>query len=164
MDRKNNGRRGMTLVELTIVLAVVAIAAGMVVTFSSLVGGYNQLNKARVEAMQEVSVAEALIESFIEKQDPGTKIEISDEGKRLTFGENESKTSVYLLPSKHLVFTDKEVISFEHINKIEFEIKSDVDTSDTLYYCTISYRVSDVDFTYTFCVNPYAGETIGGSI
>lgn len=161
MDRKNNGRRGMTLVELTIVLAVVAIAAGMVVTFSSLVGGYNQLNKARVEAMQEVAVAEALIESFIEKQEPDAVVKIVADsgilGDKLLFDDK----FVCLYSSKAFAMSENQVIFFEHINKIEFEIESDVDTSDTLYYCTISYRVSDVDFIYTFCVNPYAGETIG---
>ena len=36
------------------------------------------------------------------------------------------------------------------------------DNTDKIYYCTIEYKVGNHVFDYTFCVNPYVGESVGG--
>ena len=62
---KKNNRRGFTLAELTIVLAVLVIVSAMVVSFTAMVSNSRQLSTARLEALGDVRVAETLIENFI---------------------------------------------------------------------------------------------------
>ena len=67
MNKTIKSRKGATLSELVIVLAVLVIASGMVVTFSSMMHGAQGVSNERHEALQDVVTAEALIEGFIEK-------------------------------------------------------------------------------------------------
>lgn len=176
MNNKNTNRKGFTLVELVIVLAVVVIAAGMVVTFSTMMHGAQGVSNARYEALQDVKVAESLIESFIENNAGKVKIQDGGAGQRgdvLYVGESfEKKTSFVFLSrdgeGSALIYVastqddnkTKPLISLQSINSVEFETVEFTKngTTDTLYYCTITYDVADTPFTYTFCVNPYEGE------
>lgn len=158
---KNTNKKGFTIVELVIVLAVLVIASGMVVTFSSMMHGAQSVSNARYEALQDVRTAESLIEGFIENNaDKG--LFILDDGSKLSYkegvGEDEKVYSVFFTNAKAFVMAGNEVLFLESIDSIEFKIYEG--TTDTLYYCTITYSVADAphSYTYTFCVNPYAGE------
>lgn len=212
MKNTIKSRKGVTLTELVVVLAVVVIAAGMVVTFSSMMHGAQGISNERYEALQDVRTAEALIEGFIlnnteegyyvkweqVKQviDEDTVIITVPSMSSLDFykseindpniANSEDHKFVSLANSGAFVMTGKEVIFFEHITSIKFDVvcgKLDVyvdnnnrtivvnpDSSnpifyspavaDILYYCTITYEVAKTPYTYTFCVNPYVGEGV----
>ena len=174
MRNKLKSRKGATLAELVIVLAVVVIAAGMVVSFSSMMHGAQGISNARHEALQDVRVAEALIESFIENNAGEIKIQEDGAGSKgdiLYVGDTfDTKESFIRLSSDgdgnaliYVVSDDgenggnKPVISLKSADSITFE---KIGENDILYYCTITYSVADAphSYTYTFCVNPYAGE------
>ena len=166
MNKKIEKKKGFTLVELVIVLAVLVVAAGMVVTFSSMMHGAQSVSNARYEAMQDVRVAESLIEGFIENNEGNLKTVdngSSIRGNKLCLNDDDN-TSAFLANGGALVISGNEVIFLESLESIEFEIVTDKieNPTDTLYYCTITYDVADTLYTYTFCVNPYVGE--GGSI
>lgn len=160
MRNKLKSRKGATLAELVIVLAVVVIAAGMVVSFSSMMHGAQGISNARHEALQDVRVAEALIESFIENN---ANKGITVENDKLSYTEDENTYSAYFTNANGgtLIITSKDddipVMFLETLDSITFDKTG---TNDTLYYCTITYSVADAphSYTYTFCVNPYAGE------
>lgn len=157
MKNTIKSRKGVTLTELVVVLAVVVIAAGMVVTFSSMMHGAQGISNERYEALQDVRTAEALIEGFIENNADKTPIipeETTVGGNKLYFEDK----CVFLANGGAFVMTDREVIFFEHVTRIDFSIEST--SFDTLYYCTITYEVAKTPYTYTFCVNPYVGEGV----
>ena len=174
MKAKNKNKKGFTLVELVIVLAVLVIASGMVVTFSSMMHGAQSVSNARHEALQDVKVAESLIEGFIENNADKVQIETGGAGSRgdilYTEADNGDKESFIKLGSDgdgnaliYVISGEGEnpdyspVISLKSASSITFE---KIGANDTLYYCTITYNVADAPhpYTYTFCVNPYAGE------
>lgn len=180
MRNKLKSRKGATLAELVIVLAVVVIAAGMVVSFSSMMHGAQGISNARHEALQDVRVAEALIESFIENNADAENVGFDDNGA-LTFNKENGKTAKLSFYNSNVVkiiniINEDETsaqLQIENIESITFEMvdsagnvckqKGDADINldnDTLYYCTVNYSVADAphSYTYTFCVNPYAGE------
>ena len=162
MKKNNNSKRGFTLVELVIVLAVLVIASGMVVTFSTMMHGAQGVSNARYEALQDVRAAESLIEGFIEDNaDKELRVQedYSIKGDRLYYtqgeGDGAEDISVFLANGGAFVVSGNEVMFLESLDSIEFEKVGD---DDILYYCTIKYSVSDTQYTYTFCVNPYVGE------
>ena len=192
MKNTIKSRKGVTLTELVVVLAVVVIAAGMVVTFSSMMHGAQGISNERYEALQDVRTAEALIEGFIENNtregyyvkwiDSENKMNSLDfykSGSDANFEtDDDDHKFVQLGNMGAFIMTDKEVMFFEHIKSITYEVKCEKPdgsvekpdgtkitfytpkTCDILYYCTITYEVAKTPYTYTFCVNPYVGEGV----
>lgn len=174
MKRIINSRRGATLTELVVVLAVIVIASAMVVSFSSLIGGKSTISKAKLEAMQDVRIAESTIEGFIEGH-----TNINFETNKLSSytnvvdGEPQIEDSIYFSRGK-LVYEKAEgentEIELENVQSITFDrsytTKHDANgydvVDDVIYFCTVTYKDPghDEPAKYTFCVNPYAGETI----
>lgn len=163
MKNKNNKRRGATITELLVVIAVIAIAAGMVATFSTMVSANRELSQARLDALQDIKLAETVIENFIE--DNANEINLL-----YTTHEDETKICKKIsIPSgDNLEFsngtlninsnTNPLTINLETVTGITFKEHSVEGNSDKIYYCTITYDIGGTPFDYTFCVNPYAGE------
>lgn len=61
-----NKRKGTTLTEMAVILAVLAIISTVVVSFSLAVSRRVRVSSAKLEAMQDVEVIEALTESWID--------------------------------------------------------------------------------------------------
>ena len=57
MKMKNKQRRGATVAELMVVIAVLAIAATMVVSFSAMTSGTTKLANAKLEALNDIRLA-----------------------------------------------------------------------------------------------------------
>lgn len=163
MKNAIKSRKGATLIELLIVLAVLVIAAGMVVTFTSMMHGAQGISNARHEALQDVIVAESLIEGFIENNSSETlKIQENASGAKgdaLYVGNDfATKTGgVFLSYAGAFVVSGNEVLFLESLDSITFEEHG---TADKIYYCTIKYNVAGTPCIYTFCVNPYVGEGV----
>ena len=160
MNKKGKSRKGATLVELVIVLAVLAIAAGMVVSFSSMMHGAQVISNARYEAVQEIRIAESLIENYIiSNANSDANNMPTKEGDELSFGSDDNKVKFH--GGVLIINNDSEEtnMEFEKIKSISFETVKKND--DILYFCTIKYSIADTENgteTYIFCVNPYAGE------
>ena len=134
MEKRNTKKRAFTLAELAVVLAVTAIAATMVVTFTSLVSNRRAEAQARLDALNDIKVAEALIENYIEEKGD-TDISFDAESGILTLGND----------------SDNREIVLERVTDISFKDSNKV-SGNTLYYCTVTYEVADKEDTYTFCV------------
>ena len=160
MNRRN--RRGFTLTELVIVLAVLAIVSTMVISFTAMVTNSRQLSSARLDALGDVRVAEAVIESFIE-ENAGDTLTVSDtsitaNGESISFEKDEGELGGSLVVTEG---EDSETsVALERVTNITFDEYGD--NTDKIYYCTIEYKVGNHVFDYTFCVNPYVGESVGG--
>lgn len=175
MNKRNNSRKGATLAELIIVLAVLVIAATMVVSFSSMMHGAQGISNERFEAMQDVTAAESIIEGFIESNS-GTNTfayvtKTGNNEKLNIYNNGETKSAFFINGFISVADLDK-AMQFEHIESVAFELEAEFVSEinnpdgskymqysgDIIYYCTINYSVDKTNYTYTFCVNPYAGE------
>ena len=143
----NNGRRGMTLAELSIVLAVIAIVSTLVVTFVVLVNERSNASTARLDALNEVALAESMIESHLESGESVSDDDFNLETKVLTLGS--------------VTHTFTKIINIEITKK--HAVENDAN-SDTLFICTVTYNIFDNGAaepeTYTFVVDPHVGEAV----
>ena len=146
--KTKNLRRGATLTEIMVVIAVVAIVAVLVVSFSTMVSSSRELAQAKLDALQDIRLAETIIENFI--VDSANKGEVDTNSISFIGG--------YLVINRG-EGNNNTVLQLESVTGITF---AEHGTNDKIYYCTISYEVGGTKFDYKFCVNPYAGENIGG--
>ena len=166
MNMRSN-RRGFTLVELTVVMAVLAIVLVLVTSFTAMVSNSRELSAARLEALQDIRVAETIIENFIEGNN-GVSIKNSTlkertstlefyEGDTLIAGESKL---AFDEGEKALCLNGEAILTLKRVESIKFEFanyggSADNIYSDKIYYCRINYTVGGHGYDYTFCV--YAG-------
>ena len=159
MKNKNRGRRGMTVSELMVVLAVLTIVIVMVVSFSTMVGSTSKLAKAKLDALNDIRLAESVIEGFIEEN--GNSLDHLD---HTSLGNENNRAKFESDGNLHIYYGDPNrqnlSLKLENVKSITFDT---IGETDKIYYCTITYEIGGSDFNYTFCVNPYAGEKIGGN-
>lgn len=159
MNMRNN-RRGYTLAELTVVLAVLVIVSAMVVSFAAMTSNSRRISEARLEALQDIRVAEAIIEDFIEGNKITTVFEKDENGKvvpvenTLTAGENSLE---FTEADKTLTVSGGTKYTLERVKSITFDYYGE--NTDKIYYCTITYMVGNQEYNYTFCVISYASGT-----
>lgn len=166
MNMRNN-RRGFTLTELTVVLAVLTIVLTMVVSFTAMINNSRQISSARLEALQDIQVAETVIERFIEGNEITTKFENNAEGnpipvntlkasdnKTIGLEENEGRNVLVIKKGEDVDTT----ITLDRVKSITFDYYGD--NTEGIFYCTIEYKVGNQDYDYTFCVYSYTGATI----
>lgn len=161
MKMKNKGKRGFTLTELVVVIAVLAIISTMVVSFSVMVNGSQRLAKAKVEALGDIRLAESVIENFINDASDSNNTNCYRSETMLANIEGDTLTFENGALNINKTGGENSTVNFEHITNITFSYHSTKENgADTIYYCKITYIVGDHEYDYTFCVNPYAGETI----
>ena len=166
MNMRNN-RRGFTLTELTVVLAVLTIVLTMVVSFTAMINNSRQISSARLEALQDIQVAETVIERFIEGNEITTEFKNNAEGnpipvntlkasdnKTIGLEENEGRNVLVIKKGEDVDTT----ITLERVESITFDYYGE--GTEKIYYCKIIYTVGNHDYDYTFCVYSYAGVTI----
>ena len=157
MNMRNN-RRGFTLTELTIVLAVLAIVLTLLVSFTAMVNNSRQISTARLEALQDIRVAESIIENFIEGNKITTTFEKDEEGKTIPVEnvlESGEKKLVFNTENKTLAVSGGANLTLERVESITFDYNGG--GTEGIFYCTINYNVGNHDYDYTFCVYSYAG-------
>lgn len=178
-----NKRKGTTLTEMVVILAVLAIISTVVVSFSLAVSRRVRVSSAKLEAMQDVEVIEALTESWIDAlRAKGAEFQCptisSDDEKRsgnpdhtklqATVGNTtyelnyDSATKIFkgTLPDGKSISYTSEVIT---AIKFSTEPNKVNPGASGLFICTVEYTVplagsdTDNEFEYTFCVNPRVG-------
>lgn len=177
-------RKGFTLAELGVVLAVLAVVAGMVVTFVLMAGSSNKVSSARLDAMQDIRVAEAIIEGFVSSNDvsvtgkDGEKEEYTTLTKKNT--ENENKSLYFDTDEKKLIIENggntESSLELKNVKSIRFSVvtketnvteggtNNTESETDKIYYCYIQYEVAGKTYNYNFCVNPVVGERVTQSV
>ena len=97
--RKNilRQRRGVTLVELTAVMAITAIISLMIVSFSTLISAQVKKNDARADFLQDVSSFRTVVKESFSQWDTAEKffIRVDEEGEKLYFNSEEILFSDY---------------------------------------------------------------------
>ena len=121
-------KRGYTLLELTIVLALTAIVATMVVSFSTLVSKYNKGSRADYAFFEDCAALKKQVTQLVSENDVKDKI-FGVTGNILTIGEEQVSFSEEGL----LKLGESELGKFEAIDGVEFS------ANDKLIKCTMHY-------------------------
>ena len=81
---QRNYRKGVTLAEMCIVLAVVAIVSLSVASFATMAGGRGTAAATKLDAMGDLEIVEAIVESWIlEAANREKNIEIAEDGSTI---------------------------------------------------------------------------------
>ena len=176
MTEKTNFRRGMTLAEIMICIAVVAIAVVMVVSFSISMGDRMERGGAQLEAREELELVESITESWLNSLlTGGAKFEetadwtdaLTATGTAPVEGEPAPQ---YTLRVQYKTLTgtrpDAEDIRVrtEYVTGAAFYVAQNGSDTDTLFYCRVTYQIPMSGsnrmqtLTHVFCVNPHVGE------
>ena len=161
MRHLNQKKRGFTLSELAIVLAVLAIVTTMVVSFNTLMHHRRAVSQAKLDVMNDIKLAEVLIENFLEENEI--------EGRNIKNGDADVADTKITASEKNLEFSGHDLtvgtskVTLEKVTDITFVFKTE-NTNGKIYFCTIDYTVPGKDSTdsYTFCVTSFGNETNGG--
>ena len=152
-------RRGMTLAELLVSMALVAVMIVVVVSFVMLLTGHTRANGEHLAFQQEFSAVKACVEGWMEKHGGKKVIIVDPEGVPQPIGvsldvEGENDTLKF---QNGALTSDGFKLRAETIENITFHLEGTA--GEYLLFCTVT-RV-DSDEPYTFCVNPRVGEMAG---
>ena len=162
-------KKGMSLAEIVVVLAVVAIVSTIVVSFSIMVDAKTKSSNSKVDAVADIRVVENIVEGWVYRHSLNdAKFSIADGNiscvdKDVTYNFRFADNRVIgeLVGSEKLWFDTK---SIESISFEMFE-KNEVDNKDLLIICTINYYLLNssgerVISSYIFSVNEYVKDII----
>ena len=161
-------RRGFTLSELCIVLALVAIVGTIVTSFCLVIHRRSVISRARLDIVNEINVVETYVERWVDKMyENNAEFSINEGVLTATIGTVDYKAT----------FTDgvfngevpaDETMTFNtmRIESLEFDCAENEGTGDTIFFCTATALLPQVNGEdkqekYTFCVNSRIGESFG---
>ena len=144
----------MTLVELSVVLAIIAIVSTMVVTFVLMVNTRRRSSEQTLAALTDIELVESVTESFISKHPscaPNAFAQLEDVGGEvLAFNATNGKLTY-----------GGSAVSLDVVTSVQFQLADTAGRDgDRLYICTVKYNILDTEKTHVFCVNPYVGEAV----
>lgn len=157
--QRNNKKRGMTMAELCVAMAVISIVATMVVSFSVLISERSKSATSKQETITDINLIESIVEDWI-KANKDKTIYFSEDGnswsdltdkyvKYMKVSGNED-LNLSFTGHKTLILNGQEIPLSDNIDAVTFS-----GVGNKLYYCKIEYTVFDTGETeyYTFCVN-----------
>lgn len=168
MSQKLRSRRGVTLAEIVIVIALAAILCVMVVSFSSLISARARANAAndamRYDFMTVEAGAERWLNVFSGSETPFT-LNVSD-GELIASVEGDTYTLGY--ENGYLIGTVPEgydvTIRTETVTSLTFSFLENPE--DYLVFCDVTCQnpESGDEVELTFCVNSHLGERRGVTV
>lgn len=161
-------RKGVTLAEMSIVMAVIAIVSLSVVSFVMITSGRGTAGIAKLNAMEEIELVEAVVDGWFAAMPANevNSVQVSGDKNRVEGVDSgfvtieigrDSSTMEVKFPGR-----DNTYYHFEKIKGLLFDREVSQSGDDVLYFCTVTY-VQEEDAreqTYIFCINPRVGETI----
>lgn len=172
-DRSADKRRkGFTLAELSIVLALVAIVATIVTSFCLLVHQRSVVSRARLDIVNEVTVVRIYAERWVEKMhEQGAEFALDGNVLSAT---KEEKTYNFKLDGDKLVGdmpegSDRLSYTTTRIDSVSFEILKKEGNTDEMLVFTVTALLPKANSenkteTYTFCVDSRIGETFTSEV
>ena len=158
---KKTDKKGFTIAELCVVLAIVAIVSAMVVSFSVLLSARTRESSARLDAMNDLELVESAAEGWLSRMGlEGAVVSQNGSGLTATVTDGAGTSSTYTLSVYGNMLTGtlpgNEVMTvvLEQVNDIDFTILQNA--GDTLCICTVTDSEGN---THTVCVNPHVGDT-----
>ena len=151
-NKRSVGKRGFTLVELSVVIALLAILATMTVTFTVMMSDVSDDIRSEYEYLEDYSKAKEDISKWLKENDVAGKVFVLIEPVQ-NFTTKYKK--IYVNVGDSVEYVPIDYVKCDSIDDVFFEIVS-YGTEDELIKCTITQK--DPDRTMSFVYAPrYAG-------
>lgn len=150
LSDKRVSQRGVTLVELAVVLAILSIITTMIVSFTFSMRDLTTKNEEMYNEMERLTFGRDFIENWFYSFDESDSTYNINDGK-LTINNNDTDYSISITEQDVIIFdypngSNKSYL-FEGIRDIEFENVELENNSTGLYKCTILYG-EDSEFAF----------------
>lgn len=158
-------KKGMSLAEICVVLAVISIVSLMVISFTTMVSARSTVSAAKLKAMDDQELTEVILENWIDHMVAKQAV-ISVEENTLYATKDGINYTVCLEEDKLIApLTDGTFLSCPINTVTELRFDHLTSSDDTIYFCTAVYDYPDprggtITREYTFCINPHIGETL----
>ena len=160
MNQTMRSRRGVTLAEIMVAVALVAIMITMVVSFALLISERTR-NSAQNDAMRQgVEVIRAGAERWLNA--------VALEGEAITYSDDQTKVTsgAATLEFKHgslrgvLPDGRSYAMHAEYVTSVTFEPLKNEANGDYLLFCTVTFEDPDTGepVEFTLCLNSHLGE------
>lgn len=170
-------KRGFTLAELSVVLALVAVVATMVTSFCLLIHQRSVISRARLDIVNEVTVIRKYAERWVdEMHEQGAVFEIKAESENnslvatVTAADDTSTNYTFELADDRIIATmpgENADLSYgtTRIKEIKYEVFLTEDSEDTMCFFTVTALLPKAndgleEEVYTFCIDSPIGETL----
>jgi len=175
MRKCTEKRKGATLSEMMVVLAVIAVISTIVVSFSLMMNLRVKVAGARLAAAQDLSVIETITESWIDSyMDENATFSIDANGALVANVAGGASGTLKLDKEKLVgIIPDGTPVTCntKNFNSIIFSfVTKDGDSTvtpgeDAVFFATVTYSIPLANdqirtYTYVFSVNPHVGEVI----
>ena len=168
-----NKKKGITLTEICVALAVLSIVSLVVVSFAAMATGRGATGTDKLKFMQDIELLETVVDDWfeavytgagsvtVESAEPMAKRELETTSGLTLQWNNGNLIAVF--PAEGGGEPVPRTFQFEVITDVQFAVeKSD---TDELFFCTVTYvyrqgQNKEVEKTYTFCINPRVGESV----
>lgn len=153
-------KKGVTLLELSITLFLLAIVSASVVTFSILITKRVDANNDKLSFMQDVIKTEEVASFWLDEvYSLGGEV-LLEEGNLVSTIGGESYFIKFIDGNLQYTLPDKDnSLALSVVSGITFSIKEK--EGDELYFCSLSYSFSEgKEEKYLFTINPKVGEVI----
>ena len=157
-NRSNSSRKAMTLAEICVVLAVIAIVSTVVASFCLMANHRAVASSNRMQILNEVNAIEKIVEQFV---DANTTVSIKNGA--LTAEDNKISFVDGVLTAAMRDGEDPISLDCEAVDSISFELMPK--SSDMLVFCEVTCTLPLANGereteTYVFCVNSRLGEEV----
>ncbi len=156
-------RKGMSLAEICVVLAVISIVALMVTSFTLMVGTRSTVGATRLKVMEDLELTESVLEGWVSRMVSDGAVVTAADG--VLSAQKDADTYTVTLEEQSLTAPvpggQALTVSLSTVTALSVESKHN--GSDSIYFCTLTYpdpRGGDGELTYIFCINPRIGEEL----
>lgn len=160
-------KKGVTIAEMIVALAVVSVVSTIVLSFCVLVNARSVVATAKLEALQDMEMVESVCESWV------SSIRSDDKSLKLVNNqlvtESDAGTLTWNATTQTLSATfasRTQTVVSNRIKRVIFDLKTNSD-NDVLLFVTVSYSIPKAEdtntfdiLTKTFCVAPHVGDII----
>ena len=168
-----NKKKGITLTEICVALAVLSIVSLVVVSFAAMATGRGATGTDKLKFMQDIELLETVVDdwfeavytgagSMTESAEPMAKRELKTTSGLTLQWNNGNLIAVFPAEGGESV---SRTFQFEVITDVQFEVKENPSKTDEIFFCTVTYvyrqgQNKEVEKNYTFCINPRVGESV----
>lgn len=164
-DPKAN-RKGVSIAEMCVVLAIVSIVALTVVSFTTMVSAQSRASATKYNAMEDMELTEAILEDWVDIMLEKNTSSITPGEGSLTARVGAADYSIFVQELQLVAQLPGEVsrtFPLKTVKELRFDTMENTDCA--LYFCTVVYEVPSytgegVERTFTFCIQPRIGEVL----
>ena len=158
-------KKGSTLTEMCVVLAVVSIVALAVVSFTTMVGARSGVGAAKLNMLEDRQLTKVVLSAWIDRLTAEDATFMTDEHGNIFAAVDEEVFSVFLAPDRIAApVPGGEMLScpVSTLTSLKFEQMTH-ENGDAIFFCTAEYELPNpaggtILRSFTFTVNPHIGE------